>query len=83
MTDTPHIRVVRGEICGPLRIRVGGFDAIAGEVLFIEMEGDERRHEPLLGSITLEQSRIAVDMLGHRLLRAPYVDLKLARLRAA
>ena len=28
-------RVVRGEICGPVRIRIDAFDAIAGEVLFL------------------------------------------------
>ena len=32
--------------------------------------------EPLLGYIVLEQSQAAVDMLGHRLVKVKYLDLK-------
>jgi hypothetical protein len=32
--------------------------------------------EPLLGYIILEQSRAAVDMVGHRLVPVKYMDLK-------
>jgi predicted aspartyl protease len=80
---TAEDRVVRGELCGPLRIQIGGFRAIGGEVLFVEMEPENGRFEPLLGYITLEQSGVAVDMVGHRLLRVPHFDLKRARPRAA
>ena len=33
-------------------------------------------YEPLVGSLPLEQSQAAVDMLGHRLVHARRVDLK-------
>jgi len=72
-------RVVQGERCGPVRIRIDAFDAIAGEVLFLEMAPEDGRYEPLIGYITLEQSRLVVDMVGHRLVRLPHVDLKPVR----
>ncbi len=40
------------------------------------------RYLPPIGYMTLEQSRIAVDMVGHRVHRIQRVDLKRA-LRAA
>src|SRR5439155_23824149 len=64
---------------GPVTIQIEGFDAIVGEVLFMTMEPGQRRFEPLLGYITLEQAGIAVDMVGHRLIRVPHFDLKAAR----
>ena len=69
-------QVVRGEICGPLRIRIGGFDPIGGEVIFLEMPDAA---EPLVGYLTLEQAGLVVDMVGHRLVKLPYFDLKGAR----
>ncbi len=33
-------------------------------------------YEPLIGYIVLEQSRAAVDMIGHRLLHVKKMDLK-------
>ena len=72
-------RVVAGEICGPVRIQIDGFDAIAGEVLFLGMAPEDGRYEPLVGYITLEQANVIVDMVGHRLVRAPHVDLKTTR----
>ena len=72
-------RVVQGEICGPVRIQIDAFDAIAGEVLFLEMAPEDGLYEPLIGYITLEQSRLVVDMVGHRLVRLPHVDLKPVR----
>jgi predicted aspartyl protease len=70
--------MTRGEVCGPVRIQITGFDPIAGEVLFLDDDGGARAIEPLVGYITLEQSGAAVDMLGHRLLRLPALDLKRA-----
>ena len=74
--DTADHRLVRGEICGPVVIRIAGFDTIVGELLFVEMEPEEGRYEPLVGYVTLEQSGIAVDVVHHRLLRVPHLDLK-------
>lgn len=60
---------VQGTICGPVRIQVEGFRAVYNEVLFGE-------YEPLLGYLVLEQSGIAVDRIGHRLVPVKYLDLK-------
>jgi hypothetical protein len=76
--ETADHRTVDGEIAGPVTIQVEGFDAIAGEVLFMSVESGEGRFEPLLGYITLEQAGIVVDMVGHRLIRVPHFDLKTA-----
>ncbi len=76
---TADQRVLDAEIGGPLMIRINGFDAIAGEVLFLPQEIDEDGFEVLIGYITLEQAALAVDMVGHRLIKLPNVDLKTAR----
>jgi hypothetical protein len=64
------------EICGPVSIQVEGFQKIFSEVAFLEMDAPDGTYEPLLGYIPLEQSGILVDMLGHRLKAAKYLDLK-------
>ena len=66
--------VVWGTMCGPVRIQVEGFRAIHSEVLFIDMASANGEYEPLLGYIPLEQSGAAVDRIGHRLVRLPYLD---------
>ena len=59
-----------GEIFGPVKIKVGNFREVFSEVLFMEMEADEEgNYEPLLGYLTLEAIPVAVDMLGHRLIK--------------
>jgi len=69
-------QLVEGTICGPVRIQVEGFRPIYNEVLFVDMEPENGSYEPLIGYIVLEQAQAAVDMLGHRLIRASHVDLK-------
>jgi predicted aspartyl protease len=66
----------QGEICGPVRIQVEGFRPIYNEVLFVDMQPEEGRFEPLIGYIVLEQSQAAVDVIGHRLVDVKHVDLK-------
>ena len=66
--------VVRGEACGPVRIRMEGFRPIFNEAIFLDSEDGEP--EPLLGYVILEQAQAAVDMLGHRLVPVRYIDLK-------
>ena len=68
--------VVTGTLCGPVKIQVEGFRAIYNEVLFLDMEPDNGKYEPLLGYIVLDQCGAAVDMIGHRLLPAKYMDAK-------
>jgi len=80
---TADQRVVAGEICGPLRICIDGFKAIAGEAIFVDVDPAATRFEVLVGYITLEQAGIIVDLVGHRLVPAPYFDLKRVRPRAA
>jgi hypothetical protein len=67
---------VLGEVCGPVRIEVEGFDAIFNEVLFLDMQPADGLYEPLVSYIVLEQCQAAVDMVGHRLLHAKAMDLK-------
>ncbi len=67
---------IEGRICGPVRIQIEGFRPIYNEVLFIEMKPENGEYEPLIGYIILEQSQIAVDLLGHRLIPVKRMDLK-------
>ena len=64
------------EICGPVAIQIEGFPKIFNEVAFLEMNDSNGAYEPLIGYIPLEQAGILVDMLGHRLKAARYLDLK-------
>ena len=73
-TTTQHL--VQGEVCGPVEIKIEGFEPIYSEVLFLEMEPIDGIYEPLIGYIVLEQAQAAIDMLGHRLIHVKKVDLK-------
>ncbi len=74
--ETATQQIVQGEVCGPVEIRLEGFDPVYSEVLFLEMEPADGIYEPLIGYIVLEQAQAAVDMLGHRLVHVRKVDLK-------
>ena len=74
--ETASQETVQGEVCGPVRIEIEGFRPIYSEVLFIAMHPEDGVYEPLLGYLPLEQSQAAVDMVGHRLVRARRIDLK-------
>jgi predicted aspartyl protease len=67
---------VDGAVCGPVKIQIEGFPAVATEVVFVEMEPDEGKYQPLIGYIVLEQSEVAVDMLGHGLVHVKALDLR-------
>jgi hypothetical protein len=68
---------LKGEACGPVGVQIEGFRKIYNEVIFMEMEkGKDGEFEPLLGYVILEQSQIAVDMVGHRLVPVKYMDCK-------
>ena len=69
--------VIRGEACAPVEIKIEGFRHIWNEVVFLDSETEgEDDFEPLLGYVILEQAQAAVDMLGHRLVPVPYIDMK-------
>lgn len=74
--ETTTQELVKAPVCGPVEIRVEGFEPVHGEVVFLEMKPPDGIYEPLLGYIVLEQSQAAVDMLGLRLVRAKKTDLK-------
>jgi predicted aspartyl protease len=74
--ETATQATVKGEICGPAKIQIGGFEPIFGEILFIEMKPDDGIYEPLVGYIVLESSQVGVDMIGHRLVPIKHMDLK-------
>ena len=69
-------KTVGGVVCGPVRIQIEGFRRIATEVVFVDMEPEDGKYEPLIGSIVLEQSQAAVDMMGDRLVHAGALYLK-------
>ena len=69
-------RVIDGEICGPVEVQIEGFDPVFNEVTFVDSEPQDGGYEPLLGYILLEQSRAAVDLVGHRLVPVKAFDLK-------
>ncbi|CAN5589829.1 hypothetical protein BH24ACI2_BH24ACI2_03360 [soil metagenome] len=74
--ETATQAAIKGEICGPAKIQIAGFEPIFGEILFIEMEPGDGIYEPLVGYIVLESSQVGVDMIGHRLVPIKYMDLK-------
>ena len=74
--ETATQETINGEVCGPVRIQIEGFPTIFSEVSFVEMKPDDGEYEPLIGYIVLEQSQAGVDILGHRLVRLKYMDLK-------
>ena len=79
-TELANQGVAPATLCGPARIRIEGFRIVHGDIVFMHMEEEERgRYEPLLGYIPLEQSGVAVDMIGHRLVPVRYFDMKAAR----
>ena len=73
--------VAKGLICGPARIQIEGFRIVHGDVIFMAMEPEAGRYEPLLGYIPLEQSSAAVDTTGHRLVLGRYLDMKRTRIK--
>jgi len=74
--QTATQEVIKGIVCGPVKIKVEGFRSIYNEVLFLEMKPENGKYEPLLGYIVLEQCGAAVDTIGHRLLPVKYMDAK-------
>ena len=74
--ETADQRVIDGEVCGPVEVQIEGFDPVFNEVTFVASEPQDGGYEPLLGYILLEQSRAAVDLVGHRLLPVKTFDLK-------
>jgi predicted aspartyl protease len=74
-TATGGIR--KAEIYGAVRIKVANFRKVIDEVLFLDMEANEDgEYEPLVGYVVLEKIPVAVDMLGHRLVKVRALDLK-------
>ena len=74
--ETATQKTVKGSVCGPVRVQIEGFRAIATEVVFVEMEPEDGQYEPLIGYIVLEQCQATVDMFGHRLVHVKRLDLK-------
>jgi len=74
--ETATQNIEHGSVCGPVKLQIDGFKPIFTEIIFIKMEPDNGKYEPLIGYIPLEQSQAAVDMLGHRLVYVKRLDLK-------
>lgn len=74
--ELPTQEVIRGDVCGPVKIYLEGFRPIYNEVVFVEMQPENGLYEPLIGYLLLEQCQAAVDMVGHRLLHVKRMDLK-------
>ena len=68
-----------GDICGPVLLRLLGtyeFRPIITEAVFMPMESNAGRYEPLIGTIPLEQAQAVVDLTAHCLANSDQVDLK-------
>ena len=74
--ETATQEIIKAEVCGPVEIKIEGFEPIYSEVLFLDMKPVDGVYEPLIGYIVLEQSQAAVDVLGHRLVHVKKTDLK-------
>jgi predicted aspartyl protease len=74
--ETATQLTVQGEICGPVKIQIEGFRPIYNEVLFVDMQPEDGIYEALIGYIILEQSQVAVDTVGQRLMHVKRIDLK-------
>ena len=74
--ETATQEIIKGEVCGPVEIKMESFEPVYSEVLFLDMNPIDGVYEPLIGYIILEQSQAAVDMLGHRLVHVKKTDLK-------
>ena len=74
--ETSTQGIVTGEVCGPERIQIDGFQAIYNEVSFVEMNPKDGEYELLIGYLVLQQSQARVDVPGHRLVTMKHVDLK-------
>jgi predicted aspartyl protease len=74
--DTATQQIEHGSVCGPVKLQIEGFKPIFTEIVFIKMEPENGEYEPLIGYIPLEQSQVAVDMLGHRFIYVKRLDLK-------
>src|SRR5205814_7012074 len=68
---TADQRVVSGEVCGPVTIRIEGCEAVSSEATFVDMELEGGRYRPLLGHTVLAQAGLAADPAGGRLLQVP------------
>ena len=68
--------MIKGEICGPVRIQIEGFRPVYTEIVFVDMKPDDGTYEPLIGYLVLEQCQAVLDMVGHRLVHVKSVDLK-------
>ena|SRR5581483_10313469 len=62
---------LEGEVCGPALIQIDGFREVAGEICFLNMNGNAP--EVLLGCIALEQSGAGVDPISQQLIHVPYI----------
>lgn len=75
--ETATGEICKAEIYGAVRIKVANFREVIDEVLFLDMEANQGgEFEPLVGYIVLEKIPVAVDMLGHRLVKVRALDLK-------
>ena len=74
--------VVDGEMCGPVSVKIPGFNTVATEVLFIPMTpGANGKYEALLGHAPLELCGAIVDMRNLKLKPAMCVEVKSAGVR--
>ncbi len=64
------------EVWGAIKLEIEGCKPVYTEVLFIDMEPEDGKYEPLLGYIPMEQSQITLDMTTYELVPVKYVDLK-------
>ena len=78
--QTASQKMETAAICGPAQVTVDGFRNTQTEVVFLNMRpGADGEYLPLVGYTVLELSKIAVDMVGHRLILGRHFEVRRAR----
>ncbi len=72
----PENKIIVGEVCGPVEIRIEGFRRSFGEVMFVELQPKDGKLIPLVGSLQLELSQALLDRANQKLVPMKSYPLK-------
>ena len=52
--ETADQRSLTGTVCGPVQIQIEGFRPVFSEVVFVDMNPDDGKYDPLVGYLGLQ-----------------------------